>query len=130
MYPEGTLTKYGDLWPSAFRSGAFLLSIRSGVSVVPIVTWGAQRLLPRYGKRWRLCIRAPLYVRVLHPVSVRPAICKEADDRLMADRLKTEVFTRMLHTLADLRSEPIPLRYTEGKSTSANGECDGAVGEM
>jgi len=49
FYPEGTATRDPELWPMVAKTGVARLALESGVPVVPIAHWGAQRILP-YGK--------------------------------------------------------------------------------
>jgi 1-acyl-sn-glycerol-3-phosphate acyltransferase len=49
FYPEATCTRDPDLWPMVAKTGVARLALESGVPVVPIAHWGAQRILP-YGK--------------------------------------------------------------------------------
>lgn len=53
MFPEGTLTRDPDYWPMRGRSGAIRLAIESGVPVFPVAHHGAEKVLPRYSKRFR-----------------------------------------------------------------------------
>ncbi len=50
VYPEGSLTRDPDLWPMRGKSGAVRLALEGGIPVIPMATWGVQRILPRYGK--------------------------------------------------------------------------------
>jgi 1-acyl-sn-glycerol-3-phosphate acyltransferase len=49
FYPEGTATRDPELWPMVAKTGVARLALESGVPVVPVANWGAQRILP-YGK--------------------------------------------------------------------------------
>jgi 1-acyl-sn-glycerol-3-phosphate acyltransferase len=49
VYPEGSLTRDPDLWPMRGKTGAVRLAL-AGIPVIPMATWGVQRILPRYGK--------------------------------------------------------------------------------
>lgn len=53
MFPEGTLTRDPDYWPMRGRSGAIRLAIESGVPVYPVAHHGAEKVLPRYSKKFR-----------------------------------------------------------------------------
>ena len=44
LYPEGTRSRTGELQP--FKRGGFVLAIRSGLAVVPVVTAGSFQALP------------------------------------------------------------------------------------
>jgi 1-acyl-sn-glycerol-3-phosphate acyltransferase len=50
IYPEGTLTRDPDLWPMRGKSGAVRTALDAGIPLIPAVSWGAQKILPRYGK--------------------------------------------------------------------------------
>ncbi len=50
IYPEGTLTRDPDLWPMRGKFGAVRTALDAGIPLIPVVSWGAQKILPRYGK--------------------------------------------------------------------------------
>lgn len=50
IYPEGTLTRDPDLWPMRGKYGAVRTALDAGIPLIPAVSWGAQKILPRYGK--------------------------------------------------------------------------------
>jgi 1-acyl-sn-glycerol-3-phosphate acyltransferase len=54
IYPEGTLTRDPDLWPMRGKSGAVRIALETGVPLIPAAHWGAQNILPRWSKRFRL----------------------------------------------------------------------------
>ncbi|MCO1339021.1 1-acyl-sn-glycerol-3-phosphate acyltransferase [Kocuria polaris] len=91
VYPEGTLTRDPDLWPMKGRTGAARLALQTGAPVVPIGHWGAQELLPRYGKKLHVFPRKRVRVVVGDPVDLsdlrgKPmtkAVLVEATDRIM-----------------------------------------------
>jgi 1-acyl-sn-glycerol-3-phosphate acyltransferase len=49
FYPEATVTRDPEQWPMVSKTGVARLALESGIPVVPIAHWGAQRILP-YGK--------------------------------------------------------------------------------
>ncbi|MGC5626626.1 lysophospholipid acyltransferase family protein [Georgenia sp. Z1344] len=53
VYPEGTFTRDPDLWPMTGRNGAVRLALEAGVPIVPVVSWGGQRVLPPFTSRFR-----------------------------------------------------------------------------
>jgi len=64
LYPEGTIPETLDkLGP--FKSGAARLALASEVPVIPVVSWGAQNIVPRgKGKRkglWRAFRKRPVH---------------------------------------------------------------------
>jgi 1-acyl-sn-glycerol-3-phosphate acyltransferase len=48
FYPEGTATRDPDLWPMVPRTGVARAALATGVPVIPVAQWGAQKILP-YG---------------------------------------------------------------------------------
>lgn len=50
IYPEGTLTRDPDLWPMRGKFGAVRTALDAGIPLIPVVSWGAEKILPRYGK--------------------------------------------------------------------------------
>lgn len=50
IYPEGTLTRDPDLWPMRGKLGAVRTALDAGIPLIPAVSWGAQKILPRYGR--------------------------------------------------------------------------------
>lgn len=65
IFPEGTRSKDERLIPVKFHNGTFRSPMRAGVSIVPMVIWGSDRVLktkPTY-KRY------PVYVKFLKPIT-------------------------------------------------------------
>src|SRR5215468_2772290 len=62
IYPEGTTPKEGDLWPQRGKTGVARLFLATDAPVVPIVTWGPQRIFDPRGGRLKLRPRAPITV--------------------------------------------------------------------
>ncbi len=70
IYPEGTTTKEPDLWPMRGKTGAARLALATGAPVVPIATWGAERVFdPRTGK-FRFHLRTPVSVIAGKPIDL------------------------------------------------------------
>lgn len=92
IYPEGSLTRDPDEWPMRGRTGAARLALQTGAPVVPMAHWGAQQVLPRYGKTLRIFPRKRVRVRVGKPVDLddlrdRPltrTVLEEATRRIIA----------------------------------------------
>ena len=62
VYPEGTLTRDLAGWPMRAKTGIARLAIITQVPVVPCAQWGAQELLPTYGKKPKLFPRTKVSV--------------------------------------------------------------------
>jgi len=106
VYPEATLTRDPDLWPMRGKSGAARIALETGCPVVPLAHWGAQRLLPPYGRVARVFPPAKVVVRAGAPIDLadlsgpRSAVAlRTATDRIMA------AITALLE---DIRGVPAP----------------------
>lgn len=91
VYPEATLTRDPDLWPMRGKSGAARIALETGCPVIPLAHWGAQRLLPPYGRVVRTFPPTKVVVRAGPPVDLAdlsgPRSAKAlraATDRIMA----------------------------------------------
>jgi 1-acyl-sn-glycerol-3-phosphate acyltransferase len=106
VYPEGSLTRDPDLWPMRGKTGAVRLAAAGGIPVIPMAHWGAQEILPRYGKLrvWPLRRRVqvifgdPIDVS-MHGAAGQPAALAAATD---------EVMGQIASLLSQLRGEPAP----------------------
>ena len=84
IYPEGTLTRDPDLWPMRGKWGAARLALQTGVPVIPVAHWGAQKILPRWSKKLRLIPRTTVPVLVGEPVDLSPWAGKPLDAATLA----------------------------------------------
>ena len=92
VYPEGTLTRDPDMWPMRGKTGAVRLAVAGDIPVIPVATWGVDRIMPRYGKLRFWPPRKRVQVR-LGPASdlsafrgtTGPAKLVAATDVVMAD---------------------------------------------
>ena len=92
IFPEGTFTRDPDLWPMTARLGVARLALSMRVPVIPVAQWGAQEILPRYGKSVRLLPRRTVRLQAGPPVDLddlyaratEPAAQREATERIMA----------------------------------------------
>lgn len=107
VYPEGSLTREPDLWPMRGKTGAVRLALAGGIPLIPMAQWGAQQVLPRYGKLKLWPLRRRVTVIVGDPVDLsgfasteaQPAALIAATDIVMAD---------VSGLLSELRGEPAP----------------------
>ncbi|WP_062378688.1 lysophospholipid acyltransferase family protein [Demequina pelophila] len=92
MFPEGTLTRDPDFWPMVGRTGVARMALSTGVPVIPVAQWGAQRLLPRYGKmvhpippkRITVVAGPPVDLDEFRGGELDAATLRAATDRIMA----------------------------------------------
>ncbi|WP_458041710.1 MULTISPECIES: lysophospholipid acyltransferase family protein [Bacteria] len=110
VYPEGTLTRDPDLWPMRGKTGAVRLALDSGAPLIPMAHWGAQEIMPRYGKKLSFWPpRKPVDVLVGDPIDLsdfagrehHPAALVEATDRLM------NAIASLLEELRDEKAPPV-----------------------
>src|SRR6478736_6855761 len=107
VYPEGTLTRDPDLWPMRGKTGAVRLALADDIPLIPMAHWGAQAILPRYGKLSLWPLRRHVRVIIGDPVDLseftekraQPAALIAATDRLMS---------AIAELLSQLRGEPAP----------------------
>ncbi|HEY2930577.1 MAG TPA: lysophospholipid acyltransferase family protein [Acidobacteriota bacterium] len=83
LYPEGTRSRDGTL--GAFKGGGFILSIKSGVPIVPITLVGTREIQPK--GNWKLN-RGQVEV-MFHPPLVPPSSTDDKD--LYRDKVRCAV---------------------------------------
>jgi len=85
VFPEGTRSRDGQL--REFKKGAFVLAIRAGLPVVPVVCRGTRRLMPR-GSRLTV-VPGPVEIIVEEPI---PTTGLGYDDRdALAARVRAAI---------------------------------------
>ena len=110
IFPEGTLTRDPNLWPMVGRTGAARMALQTGVPVIPVAQWGAQRLLGRYSKVLKPFPRKKVTVVAgpaidLDDLRGKPLtndVLREATDRIMA------TLTRMVEQLRGQTAPAVP----------------------
>lgn len=106
VYPEATLTRDPDLWPMRGKSGATRIALETGCPVIPLAHWGAQRLLPPYGRVARLFPPTKVVVRAGAPVDLSdlPGPRSARALRTGTDRIMAAI----VDLLEQIRGEPAP----------------------
>ncbi|NPB09444.1 MAG: 1-acyl-sn-glycerol-3-phosphate acyltransferase [Thermodesulfobacteria bacterium] len=85
IFPEGTRSPDGRLLP--FKTGGFVLAIKSGHPVVPVAICGTERIMPK-GK---LYVRPGLVrVKILQPIETRGLSLREKTELATLVRMKIE----------------------------------------
>jgi 1-acyl-sn-glycerol-3-phosphate acyltransferase len=116
IYPEGTCTRDPDGWPMLAKTGVARLVLASDVPVIPMASWGTQRIL-RYGskrphpfppKRVLAVAGPPVDLSAYRAVEPTNEVLREITDLLM---------TRVTGLLAELRDETPPSTFYEAKPT-------------
>lgn len=93
FYPEATATRDPDLWPMVAKTGVARAALATGVPVIPIAHWGAQKILPYGSFRPHLLPRTTVRVAAGPPVDLsafegKPLtsqILREATEAIMKD---------------------------------------------
>jgi 1-acyl-sn-glycerol-3-phosphate acyltransferase len=107
IFPEGTITRDPDLWPMEGKTGLARIALTTRVPVIPIAQWGANDLLPRYGRMVR-----PFPRKVVRFVAGPPVDLSDLYERQVDAAALREATTRVMDAitvlLEGLRGEPAP----------------------
>jgi 1-acyl-sn-glycerol-3-phosphate acyltransferase len=106
VYPEGTLTRDPDLWPMRGKSGAARLALAGGIPLIPMAHWGAQDLMPRYGKLSLLPPRKRITVAIGEPVDLSDLTGRT--DQAAIQTATERVMAAITALLEELRGETAP----------------------
>lgn len=108
IYPEGTITRQPELWPMRGRTGVARLWLETAAPVVPVVSWGAQRIIdPRRGTLRPRLRRTPVTVVAGPPVDLSAYRDAPATGAVLHE-ITELVMTRLREMLAQVRDETPP----------------------
>jgi 1-acyl-sn-glycerol-3-phosphate acyltransferase len=107
IYPEGTLTRDPHLWPMRGKYGAARLALRYDVPVIPMATWGAQRVLPRWSRKISFFPRKPIEVIFGDPVDLSRWMGKYTDQTALAEATLA-IMQAITALVEELRGEDAP----------------------
>ncbi len=113
IYPEGTTTKEPDLWPMRGRTGVARLWLATGAPVVPVVSWGAQRIYDARAGKLRLRPRTPVTVVAGPPLDLSAFQHAEPSTDTL-HKITDMVMNRLREMLAEVRGEPAPPLWSPG----------------
>ena len=119
IYPEGTLTRDPDSWPMRGKQGAVRAAIDAGVPLIPVASWGAQKILPRYGKI-SLFPKKDVDIVFGEPLDLSEFAGKSRDVKAMA-AATTKLMNAITALLEGLRDEKAPV---ERWDPSAHGQSE------
>ena len=108
VYPEGTITTAPGGWPMTGRTGAARLALATGVPLVPVGQWGAQKLLGGKKPAWpRLAPKPTMTLRTGQPVDLDDLAGREDHEavQLATDRMMAGVVA----LVEEIRGEPAPV---------------------
>jgi 1-acyl-sn-glycerol-3-phosphate acyltransferase len=108
IYPEGTLTRDPDLWPMRGKFGAARLALQYGVPVIPMATWGAQRVLPRWSRRLSVFPRKSIQVIIGDPVDLSKWAGRQADAVALSEATLA-IMQAITALVEELRGEKAPV---------------------
>ena len=107
IYPEGTLTREPDMWPMRGKTGAVRLALEHDLPLIPMAQWGAQGLLPRYGKKLHPWPRSKVDLKFGPPVDLSQFKGRPLDAPTL--NAATEVLMQHITALLEeLRGEKAP----------------------
>jgi 1-acyl-sn-glycerol-3-phosphate acyltransferase len=107
FYPEGTATRDPDLWPMVAKTGVARAALATGVPVIPVAHWGAQRILPYGSFRPHLLPRTTVRIAAGPPVD----LSRFQDEPLTSQVLReatAAIMKDVTGLLAGLRGEDPP----------------------
>jgi 1-acyl-sn-glycerol-3-phosphate acyltransferase len=111
VYPEGSLTREPDMWPMRGKHGAVRTALEAGIPLIPVASWGAQEILPRYSKRISIFPRKSVHIRFGEPVDLSEFEGKHVDSRVLAEATE-KLMTAITALLEELRGATAPkVRY-------------------
>ncbi len=108
IYPEGTLTRDPDLWPMRGKTGVVRTALATGIPVIPVAQWGAQLILPRYGKRISFFPRKTVDILFGPPVDLSAFRHRGTDGATLAEAT-TVVMNAITKLVEQLRDETAPV---------------------
>jgi len=106
IYPEGSLTRDPDYWPMRGKFGAVRTALDAGIPLIPAASWGADTILPRYGKI-SLFPRKDVTVVFGEPVDLSEFAGKQLDQATLAAATE-KLMTAITALLEELRGEKAP----------------------
>lgn len=103
IYPEGTLTRDPDGWPTDVRTGVARLALGNDVPVVPAARWGTKDILDTGRRRFRPFPRKKVTMVVGEPIDLSAYRERAVDGELL--REVTEVImARVRELLKEIRA--------------------------
>lgn len=108
IYPEGSLTRDPDLWPMRGKTGAVRVALEHDIPIIPVAHWGAQDLMSRYGRKFRLWPRAKIRMRFGAPVDLSEFRGRPLD-QVVLNAATARVIDAITVLLEELREQKAPV---------------------
>jgi 1-acyl-sn-glycerol-3-phosphate acyltransferase len=107
IYPEGTTTKEPELWPMRGKTGVARLWLATGAPVVPVVSWGPQRLFDPRTRRLRPVPRTPVTLAAGPPLDLS-RWAGAAPTAATLQEISEHIMLALRDMLAEIRGGPPP----------------------
>jgi 1-acyl-sn-glycerol-3-phosphate acyltransferase len=117
FYPEGTLTRDPQLWPMKGKTGVARVALVTRAPVIPVAHWGANEVLPPYGKP-RLLPRKTFRLLAGPPVDLSEFYGKEPTPQVLAEVTEV-IMDAVTRLLEELRGEQAPAGRFDPKAVRA-----------
>jgi 1-acyl-sn-glycerol-3-phosphate acyltransferase len=120
IYPEGTVSRDPDKWPMLAKTGVARLALLTGVPVIPVAQWGAEKILDSYRKKGlHLLPRHTMQIVAGPPVDLSAYVGKELTGDVL--RAATDDIMRAVTALVEeLRGEKAPPDFFDAREILAN----------
>lgn len=113
FYPEGTTTREPELWPMRGKTGAARCALLTGAPVVPVVTWGPQRIFDPRTNRLRIRLRTPVTVAAGPPVDLS-RWAAATPTKAVLDEMTETIMLRLRDMIAEVRGAEAPPIFRPG----------------
>jgi 1-acyl-sn-glycerol-3-phosphate acyltransferase len=126
IYPEGTTPKSGDLWPQRGKTGVARLFLQTGALVVPVVSWGPQRIYDPRGGGLKLRPRTPVTVVAGPPLDLSKWAGAPQNPATLYG-ITDEIMVTLRNMLAKVRGEAAPEQPSSARNGGGSRADDGGV---
>ncbi len=107
IYPEGSLTRDPELWPMRGKTGAVRLALQYGIPLIPAAHWGAQQVMPRYGRKISLFPRKTVQMIIGEPLDLSAFAGQPLDTKTL-NAATEQLMAAITELLEQLRGEQAP----------------------
>ncbi|BCJ72767.1 1-acyl-sn-glycerol-3-phosphate acyltransferase [Catellatospora sp. IY07-71] len=125
IYPEGTTTKEPELWPMRGKTGVARLALATGAPVIPVATWGPEKIFDPRTKKVRLLPKIPVSLWAGPPVDLSKWAGAEPTGAVL-NEMTDAVMLRLRDMLAEIRGETPPPLWGVRDDSARNGQADSA----
>jgi 1-acyl-sn-glycerol-3-phosphate acyltransferase len=119
IYPEGTTTREPDLWPMRGKTGVARLALATQAPVIPLLTWGTQRIFDPRTHRLRVWPRTPVTLVAGPPIDMSRWAGAAPTLQTLQEITET-IMLRLSEMLGEVRGEQPPPLWTPASRGAAN----------